>query len=70
MVEGIELTSEPWVQKRPIDWLVREAILSGTYEPGARIRETELAERFSVSRSPAREALQTLEKKGALEGRE
>ena len=33
MVEGLDLTSEPWVQKRPIDWLVREAILSGTYEP-------------------------------------
>ena len=67
MVEGLDLTSEPWVQKRPIDWLVREAILSGTYEPGARIRETELAERFSVSRSPAREALQALEKEGTLE---
>ena len=67
MVEGIDLTSEPWVQKRPIDWLVREAILSGTYEPGARIRETELAERFSVSRSPARETLQALEKEGTLE---
>ena len=67
MVEGIDLTWEPWVQKRPIDQLVREAILSGTYEPGARIRETELAERFSVSRSPAREALQALEKEGTLE---
>jgi DNA-binding GntR family transcriptional regulator len=67
MVEGIDLTWEPWVQKRPIDQLVREAILSGTYEPGARIRETELAERFSVSRSPVRETLQALEKEGTLE---
>ena len=60
MVEGLTLTSEPFVQKHPIDGLdarkapvvvakgIREAILGGTYEPGARMRETELAERFKV----------------------
>ena len=31
------------------------------------MRETELAERFKVSRSPVREALQALEKEGTLE---
>jgi DNA-binding GntR family transcriptional regulator len=79
MVEGLTLTSEPFVQKHPIDGLdarkapvvvakgIREAILGGTYEPGARMRETELAERFKVSRSPIREALQILEKEGTLE---
>jgi DNA-binding GntR family transcriptional regulator len=68
MVEGLTLTSQPFVQNRSIDGLdtrkasvavakqIREAILGGTYEPGARMRETELAERFKVSRSPIREA--------------
>ena len=76
MVDGLTLTSEPFVQKRPIDRLdarkapaavagqIREAILGGTYEPGARIREAELAERFKVSRSPVREALPALERRG------
>ena len=79
MVEGLNLTAEPFVQKRPIDGLdarkapvavaeqIREAILGGTYEPGTRMRETELAERFKVSRSPIREALQALEKEGTLQ---
>jgi hypothetical protein len=46
MVEGLNLTSAPFVQNRPIDGLdarkapvavakqIREAILRGTYEPG------------------------------------
>jgi DNA-binding GntR family transcriptional regulator len=79
MVERIDVTSEPWVQKGPVDWLnarkasvavakqIREAILGGIYEPGARMREIELAERFKVSRSPIREALPALEKEGTLE---
>jgi DNA-binding GntR family transcriptional regulator len=79
MVEGLTLTPEPFVQKRAIDGLdarkapvavakrIREAILDGTYEPGTRMRETELAERFKVSRSPVRETLQVLEKEGTLE---
>jgi DNA-binding GntR family transcriptional regulator len=79
MVEGLTLTSGSFVQTRPIDGLdarkapvavakqIREAILGGIYEPGARMREIELAERFKVSRSPIREALQALEKEGTLE---
>ncbi len=41
--------------------LVLEAIDLGTYHPGDRLVESELAERFGVSRTPVREALQRLE---------
>ncbi|MBL8212619.1 MAG: GntR family transcriptional regulator [Bryobacterales bacterium] len=41
---------------------LRDSILSGEYEPGSPLGETELAERFGVSRGPVREALVTLER--------
>lgn len=41
--------------------LVLNAIDTGTYKPGDRLVENELAERFGVSRTPIREALQRLE---------
>ncbi|MGR3364188.1 MAG: GntR family transcriptional regulator [Maritimibacter harenae] len=41
--------------------LILEAIDAGTYKPGDRMVESELAERFGVSRTPIREALQRLE---------
>lgn len=45
---------------------VRDAILSGEYPPGARIRQEDLAERFGASRLPVREALRTLEADGLV----
>ena len=42
----------------------REAILDGTFKPGDRLLEEDLAERFKVSRSPIREALLALENEG------
>ncbi|MCE8507706.1 GntR family transcriptional regulator [Ruegeria pomeroyi] len=47
--------------------LILEAIDSGIYKPGDRLVESELAERFGVSRTPIREALQRLETQSLLE---
>lgn len=46
--------------------LILDAIDEGTYRPGDRLVENELAERFSVSRTPIREALQRLETQSLL----
>jgi DNA-binding GntR family transcriptional regulator len=45
---------------------VRRAILSGVIEPGARLRQEELAEAFGTSRIPVREALRALEYEGLM----
>jgi DNA-binding GntR family transcriptional regulator len=51
--------------------MILDAIDQGTYRPGDRLVEIELAERFRVSRTPIREALQRLETQSLLarEGR-
>ena len=46
--------------------MILEAIDSGIYKPGDRLVESELAERFGVSRTPIREALQRLETQSLL----
>lgn len=51
---------------------MREAILSGKHLPGEALYEVHLAERFGMSRTPVREALQVLAREGfvdALPGR-
>ncbi|WP_158915374.1 GntR family transcriptional regulator [Caulobacter sp. S45] len=45
---------------------VRHAISSGELPAGARMRETELATRYGVSRTPVREALRKLEADGLV----
>ncbi|QNE45821.1 GntR family transcriptional regulator [Glaciihabitans sp. INWT7] len=45
---------------------VRDAILSGEYAPGARIRQEDIAEEFGASRIPVREALRILEADGLV----
>lgn len=46
--------------------LILSAIEAGTYRPGDRLVESELAERLGVSRTPVREALQRLETQGVV----
>ncbi|MEL6167279.1 MAG: GntR family transcriptional regulator [Pseudomonadota bacterium] len=45
------------------------AIRSGDYAPGDRLREAEIAERLSLSRTPIREALRRLEADGIVQHR-
>ncbi|OUS36358.1 GntR family transcriptional regulator [Rhodobacterales bacterium 56_14_T64] len=47
--------------------LILEAIDVGIYKPSDRLVESDLAERFGVSRTPIREALQRLETQSLLE---
>lgn len=47
--------------------ILGEAILDGRLRPGERLRDTELAVRLGVSRTPVREALQRLERSGLVE---
>ncbi len=46
--------------------MIVDAIDAGTYKPGSRLVESELADRFQVSRTPIREALQRLETQSML----
>ncbi len=45
---------------------VRNAILAGVLEPGARLRQEDLADVFGTSRIPVREALRALEYEGLV----
>ena len=46
--------------------MLREAITNGSLTPGTHLKENELAEQMSVSRSPVREALRQLEQEGLI----
>ncbi len=46
---------------------IREAVLSGELQPGDRLEQDKLAERFSVSQTPVREALRQLEAEGIVD---
>jgi DNA-binding GntR family transcriptional regulator len=47
--------------------VLREAILNGTFAPGAQLREAHIAADLGISRGPLREAFTRLEEEGLLE---
>ncbi len=46
---------------------IKNAIISGEFEPGKRLIEERLAEDMKTSRTPVREAIQKLEKEGLIQ---
>ncbi len=58
--------NQPKTGQKDAYQLILEAIDIGSYKPGDRLVESELAERFGVSRTPIREALQRLETQSLL----
>lgn len=59
------LTEHPSLSDRIFD-IIENAILSGSFRPGERIIETELAKNLGISKSPVREALKKLEGEGIV----
>jgi DNA-binding GntR family transcriptional regulator len=45
---------------------IRESILRGTFRPGDKLDQQEIADQFTVSRIPVREALRTLDAEGLI----
>jgi len=56
----------PFMEKRNIFEELKLAIMRGVYKPRERLVERELAEHFSVSRTPIREAIRKLESIGMV----
>src|SRR5215212_8015376 len=67
---GGRMSLDDWVTTeltvRSLRHDIRQAIRDRRLAPGARILETDLARRFSVSRQPVREAIRMLEHEGLL----
>ena len=67
-----ETQNVPWPRRTRAEELrlqLADDIVRGTLAPGATLDETELARRFSVSRTPVREALRMLAASGLVEMR-
>lgn len=70
-LEGIDLDTAPGARGAGLSDAVfaalRHGIRNGIIQPGERLREEEIAERFSVSRTPVRDALRRLLERRFLE---
>jgi DNA-binding GntR family transcriptional regulator len=68
---GAEATTEgrrAYTAVQNVHSQLREAIIRGDLRPGEAVTSVEVAERFGVSRTPAREALRMLQEEGFLRG--
>ena len=65
----VEKSSEALSQGQGAYVALLAAIRSGQYAPGDRLREIEIADRLSLSRTPIREALRRLEADGIVQHR-
>ena len=76
IVPGLEMVVAEFALERPpglakaVAARLSEAILSGHFDPGERLRETSIAEKLDVSRASLREALRTLAAEGLVEIRQ
>ncbi|MGF7124748.1 GntR family transcriptional regulator [Rhodococcus sp. TAF43] len=60
------MTTTPSTPSRVAYEQIRQAIIEGRYRPGQRLIEQRIAEEFSLSRTPVREALRRLEAEGLV----
>src|ERR1700748_2654106 len=56
----------PETLRHQVEHVIRQAIMSGRFAPGARLIERELCETLGVSRTSVREALRRLEAKNLV----
>lgn len=67
MKDEIQLRNDSFLPLRDVVFqALREAILTGSFQPGERLPEIQLAQRLGVSRTPLREALRMLEQEGLV----
>lgn len=62
-LQGLDNQIEPLGLAAQISKVLSDAIINGVYKGGEQLVETELQDKFNVSRSPLREAFRELEKK-------
>lgn len=60
------MTLAPQTVRDQVTNQIRDDLISGRFEPGTMLRETELAKRFGVSRGPVRDAFIKLSHEGYL----
>lgn len=61
-----DMVERPIPYSEQTAWIVREAILAGSYSPGERLSEVDLSNRLGISRSPIREGLRKLADEGLV----